>query len=869
VTRGDELPAGIVTFVFTDIEGSTRLLRRVGDAYSDLLDRHLALLDEAWAAHGGHLVGSMGDGVFVAFEDTTAAVAACAQAQRALSAELWPPGAEVRARIGVHCGLAAPHAGEYRALAVHQAARVMAAGHGGQVLLSAPVVARLGRLDDVAVQPLGRFRVRDFDEPVQLFELMGPGLRTDFPSVRALPADGHNLVAPPTSFYGREVEAREIADALRPGALVTLTGPGGVGKTRLAVEIGLDVADGWSDGVWLVDLAPIDDPELVPSAFAESLGVAARGDDRWVEVREHLAEREALLLVDNCERLAAACGALVEQLLAATPACSVLATSRVPLSTPREQVWRIEPLAVPTGTATSDAAANPAVALFVDRMKAVRRVAVDDAALATIAEICRRLDGLPLALELAAARMAVLSPDEVLRGLDDRFRLLKSHDPALPERQRTLRGLLEWSERLLTDHEQACLRRLAVVGSTFSVDVASAAVTSGDVDEFVVPELVWSLVDKSLVVADLTANATRYRLLESVREYARGRLDEHQETTATAVRLATWYVDHVGPECRHHPGWSSEVDVELDNLRALVPLVAGAAPMLAQELAFTVARYLDATHAFRDAIAELERHIAELVEPTPARVSLLTTLADLYLRTGDAAGAKAALAEAEALHHEVGSLPSWDDVAIERTRGDIACRSGDYVTAVDAAQRALDGDLSERGRARMCSQLGIAALALGDLPTAQSAFEREFETYRRIGDPLFEASALGNLAEVVLRRDDSVTAARYQRACLARAIELGAPAIVAFSLIVAARLAAGEEQWETATQLHSHAESILDAIGLVLYEDDQRLSAQMLDDARRHLGDDDFAEARGVGHALDTPAAAALGDRVLREFAAE
>lgn len=863
--RGD-LPSGIVTFAFTDIEGSTRLLRRLGDRYSDLLDRHLDLMEQAWTSHGGHVIDTAGDGVFVAFQDPDAAANACADAQRSLCAEPWPPDGEIRVRMGLHTGLAAPHGHDYRALAVHQAARVMSAAHGRQVLLTASTMDRLSQLDATTVLPLGRYRVRDFEAPIRLFQLAGEGLPTDFPSVRATPADGHNLVLPPTSFHGRDGEVVAVIARLGAGRLVTLVGPGGVGKTRMATEIGLRVADAWPDGAWLVDLAPIEEPGLIAPAVAAALGVPGRGDDRWTEVIEHLAERQALLIFDNCERLSADCGRLLEDLLSRCSACGALATSRAPLASLREHLWRLGPLDLPGG----EAAPSPAVSLFVDRAKAVRPdFDPDELVLPVIHAICQKLDGLPLALELAAARLAVISPEELLEGLRDRFQLLRSQNPAVPERQRTLDALLEWSDRLLGPSERICLRRLAVFGASFSIEAATAAVSSADVDAYGVPELVWSLVDKSLVVADLTANATRYRLFESVREFARRRLDEHEETEGAAVRLASWYTERVGPTRRHSRRWTSDVGLEIDNLRALVPLVASPSAVLAQELAFTVARHLDAVQSFREAIAELERHIAVLGAPSSAAVSLRTTLADLNLRIGDVHAAKEALADAEALLHDVGSLPVWDDVAIERTRGDLACRSGDYVTALEGATRALAGDLSDAGQARMCSQLGIAAMSLGDIGAAESAFERELDAWRRIGNRVSEASALGNLAEVALRRDVPSVAARHQRAALALALELGAPAMVGISLIVAARLVAAERRWQEATTLHSQAESILDATGLVLYEDDQRLSDAMLDEARHHLGADGYGSARAAGSALDLPTAAAMADHVLAEAAGE
>ena len=440
----DGLPAGIVTFAFTDIEGSTKLLRRLGHRYSALLDRHLDLVAGAWDAHRGHVIDTAGDGVFIAFQDADDAVNACADAQRRLSREPWPDDAVLKSRMGLHTGLAAPSGGDYRALAVHQAARVMSSAHGGQVLLSAATMDRLSALDGTTVVPLGRFRVGDFGDPIRLFQLAGEGLPDDFPAVRAVPADGHNLVAPTTSFRGREDEVADVIDRLGPGRLVTLAGPGGVGKTRLATQIGLRVVEDWPDGAWLVELGSIDEPALIPPIVGAALGVPGRGDDRWTEVLDHLADKQALVIFDNCEGLAEECSRLLDDLLARCPACGALATSRVPLANPREDLWRVGTLDV----IGPDGDRGAAVDLFLDRVAPDRRQAVADASLVpVVAEICQKLDGLPLALELAAARMAVISPQELLDGLRARFRVLRSHDPTMPERQRTLEALLDWSDR--------------------------------------------------------------------------------------------------------------------------------------------------------------------------------------------------------------------------------------------------------------------------------------------------------------------------------------------------------------------------------------------------------------------------------------
>ncbi|HVF32835.1 MAG TPA: adenylate/guanylate cyclase domain-containing protein [Acidimicrobiales bacterium] len=860
------LPTGIVTFVFTDIEGSTRMLRRLGDRYSDLLDRHLRLLTEAWDRHRGHHLDSAGDGVLVAFQEASDAVLACAMAQRLLGSEPWPSDGEIRVRMGMHTGLAKPQGHDYRALAVHQAARVMSAAHGGQVLVTAATADHVPRLDGVSLVPRGRYRVRDFEEPVALYELAGPDLADTFPAIRAVPADGHNLVPPPTTFHGRREEVERVSGLLGPGRLVTLTGAGGVGKTRLATEIGLRNVDGWPDGVWKIDLAPVEDDAVVAATVAAAVGVPGRGGDRWEEVVDHLRERQALLLFDNCERLVQATGIAVDDLLSRCPACGVLATSREPLAIAREWLWRVGPLDLPSPGATSESAADsPAVQLFLDRVGLVRPD-LELRATAAVVEICRKLDGLPLALELAGARLAVLSPDEVLRGLQDRFRLLRGRDPAVPERQRTLEASLQWSNRLLGEAEQACLRRLGVFGTAFTVAAASAAVAAGDVPSFDVPELVWSLVDKSLVSADLTANESRYRLLESVREFARRQLTTHGELSEAAERLTTWYLERLGPAKRDEAAWASEIAVEVDNLRALVPLVAPTRPDLAQELAFTIVHHLDVVHAYRDGIAELRGYVDELTAETPARTSLLTSLADLHLRVGERDAATALLQRAEDLHDRVG-LPPWDDVALDRTRCDLANRSGDPSAAVRCAEAALAGRLTPRGQARLFSQVGIAKLALGDLTAAAEAFRSELDRYRTLGVQASEASSLGNLAEVALRQGDRSAAARHQQACLHLALALGAPALVAFSLIVAARLAAVAEDWRTAVALHAKADAMLDDIGLVLYADDRRESDEVLDRARRALGEGPYVEACAEGGALDVVAGAELADRVLADTA--
>ena len=863
---GESLPSGRVTFVLTDIEGSTRLLRRTGTGYAALLDRHRDLLAAAWAAHRGTEVDREGDGSLVAFADARDALLACAAAQRALQAEPWPPGAAVRVRMGLHTGLASPRAGGYVALAVHRAARVAHAAHGGQVLLSEEVLTGLDPEVRDLVQPLGRFRVRDFDAPVRLLQLTDAGLAPAFPAVRALPAEGHNLPRPLTRLVDRAEELALLAASLERARLVTLVGTGGVGKTRLAVEAGRLLAPRWPDGVWLADLAPLDDGALVPAAVAAAVGVAGvPGAEPTADVLDHLRSAEALLVLDNCEHQGDAVRRLVVDLLTECPGVRVLATSREPLHVAAERLVRLAPLRVPA-PGDAGAADSPAVRLFTERAQDVQPgFALDAGTTADVVALCRRLDGLPLALEIAAARTAVLTPAEILTGLARRSAVLRGGDAGLPSRQRTLEALLDWSVRLLGEPERVALGRASLFGGSFGLDAATAALAGGSVEARDVPELVWSLVEKSLVVTAPAAGETRYRLLETVRAHGRDLLDARGDLTPSAVRLARWYAGRLGPARAAGRRWVSELGTELDTVRGLLPVVARTAQPLAQELACALGRHHEAVQALRQGVAETTRLAAELPAPTRERVGLLTVLADLHLRTGDVDAAERATGEARALRERTGA-PEWDDVGLEKATGEIALRRHRPQLAAGAARRALAQDPSLRGRARMQNLLGIALVSAGDADGAHDAFQAELRACELLGDEVFLAHAHGNVAELALRRSDPAAAAHHQRACLDLAVALGQPGMVASSLLVAARLAAAEPgtaAWCTAVRLTGKAEEMLDDSGLALYDEDRALTERTLAAAHAALGPQRFTAECGAGRAADVGSALEEAGRVL------
>ena len=524
------LPAGQVTFVFTDIEGSTRLFQRAGDEYRSLLDDHRRLLRGAFEAHRGAVVATEGDSFFVAFGDAGDALRACLEGQLALARHGWPRDRVVRVRMGLHTGEALPVDGDYVALAVHQGARIAAAAHGGQIVVSdaTRTAARAGLPMRSELKRLGEYTLKDFDDPQPLFQLVHPDLAGDLPALRALPAAAHNLPDPRTSFVGRVRELKELRQALATNRLVTVTGPGGVGKTRLVVEAARLAAPDRPGGVRFIDLQRTPAGHSVAPAFASALGVREEvGRDLETSVATALSGAGMLLVVDNCEHVLAGCAQLVAAILAVAPGVSVVSTSREPLGLTGERNWSL-----------SSMDGEDAGRLFAERARAARRdFAADSATAAATASICKALDGLPLALELAAARVAVLSPEQILSRLGDRLALLKRRTGDVTERQQTMRATIEWSYALLDAGQQSALCGLSVFQGGFSADAAEA-VAGADLDEL------QSLVSKSLV----SSSGDRFTLLDTIREFAAEHLAAEPRRVTELRRLHAEYFSATAPE---------------------------------------------------------------------------------------------------------------------------------------------------------------------------------------------------------------------------------------------------------------------------------------------------------------------------------
>ena len=615
-----EPAARTATFLMTDIEGSTRLWEKQRVAMAVALEAHDALLRTAVERAGGVIVKTTGDGLLAAFDRPEAALTAAIEGQRALEEQAWPATGRLRVRMAINSGSAEVRDGDFFGPALNRVARLMAIGHGDQMLVSSSTVSLVA--DDLPsaceLVDLGEHRLRDLDRPEHVYQLVAAGLRREFPPLRASGERPTNLRPQVTSFVGRERELADLRTLLATSRLVTLVGAGGAGKTRLELQVAAETLDEYPDGAWLVELAPISDPDLVVAEIGRTLGVQAQpGRSPFDPIIDHLRGKELLLLLDNCEQVIEAAADTADRLLGSCPALHLLASSRERLGVEGEAMYAVPSLALPEAADRFDvkgladdaevelAARSEAIRLFIDRATAtLPSFTLDRTNVRAVVDICRRLDGIPLALELAAARINVLSAGEIAQGLDDRFRLLTGGRRTAVPRQRTLQGLIDWSWDLLDEVDQRLLRRLAVFAGSWSLD-AAAAVTSGQDDPAEPPagasrlatlDGLGRLVDRSLVVVTRDATATRYGLLETIREYARNRLEESGEAAEQQARHLAYFrrlaVDaEPGLEGPDMIACLERLDVEIDNLRAALDWAFVADPQAALEMAAGLSVY--------------------------------------------------------------------------------------------------------------------------------------------------------------------------------------------------------------------------------------------------------------------------------------
>jgi predicted ATPase/class 3 adenylate cyclase/DNA-binding CsgD family transcriptional regulator len=575
-----EPPSGTVTFLFTDIEGSTRLWEERPAEMRVALARHDEVLRAVVESVGGFVFSTSGDGFAAAFGRAGDAAAAALAAQRGLASVEWPPGLELPVRMGLHTGEAQERDGDYFGPVLNRAARVMAAAHGGQILCSRGTadLIRDAMPDEVALVDLGEHRLRDLTRREWVFQIDHPGLTREFPALRSVDAVPNNLPAQLTSFIGRERDITSVSTLLHSNRMVTLLGTGGCGKTRLSLQVAAHTLDRFPDGIWFVELAPIDDPDLTPQTVAEVIGLREQPGRAMADTLQvALAKCTTLLVLDNCEHVVAAAAALASALLSKCPGLSVLATTREQLGVPGEMTFTLPGLSVPGADEVIEGesiAAFDGVQLFVDRaVKARPDFVVTNGNSQAVAQICRRLDGIPLALELAAARTRVLSPEQICDGLADRFRLLTTGARTLLPRQQTLRASVDWSYALLSDDERTTLGRLSIFAGGFDFEAGEHVVADEAISKVDVLDLLGSLVDKSLVQTDDHSRAVRYRMLETIRQYGAERLKESGDQRDVARRHRDYYRAFVRRASAEEEGpdqaeWAARVRLELDNVRA-------------------------------------------------------------------------------------------------------------------------------------------------------------------------------------------------------------------------------------------------------------------------------------------------------------
>jgi predicted ATPase/class 3 adenylate cyclase len=854
-------PGGLVVFMLTDLEGSTRAWEGNPAAMRQAMSRHDSILSGCIQRHGGSQVeaGREGDSVLAAFKNAPAAAAAALEIQREIHDASWPEGLELRIRIAIHAGEAQLRGGHYYGQALNRCARILATCHPGQVLMSRAAQELLA--DELPAESevwdLGVHGLKDLKRPEQIFQLVDRRRPARFPTLRSIAYERTNVPIQATTFVGRAEELAQLKTLQATSRLVTLTGPGGCGKTRLAQELAMVLVDGsHADGVWFADLTPVADGALVPHAVAASLELPEQlGRTSLETLVDHCRHRDLLLVLDNCEHLIDACARLALDLIGSCPNVTLVATSREPLKVPGETVWRVNPL--PTEDATR---------LFLDRARATApTIDLSEMKLPVVTRLCERLDGIPLAMELAAARVAMLPVEEILERLESGLAVLGGGNRTAAGRQQTLNATMDWSYELLDAKEQAVFRNLAVFPATFSLSACEEVCAGPDVPAAEVADVLWELVAKSLV---FTAEG-RYRLLATIRDYAMQKLRSAGVLDQVMSRHARHYT---GIAASRHPGelgpWLAQLEEDHDNLRSALRWAATHDPVLAARLAEEAFTFWLLHGHISEARRWLTEILARVPEDGPERVTALLNAAAFAYVAGELDASHRLLDDGLALAGSAG-----DEVATIRGlfyKGVLDTARDRLDDAQEWLEEALRLSLeveSHQLESEVLHQLGMVAVARGDVDDASSLLRRSLDVRRRLGRSDEAGMTLVFLAVVSFVRGEVGVA----QSLLGEALEIGLALRdrrSAWSLDVLACMNAADKRADRALRLAGAAAAMFEATGQRPPEQWHRFTSAFLGPAREALGEGGAAAAWDEGQRLGFEEALAYALDVGEEQAA-
>ena len=913
------LPSGAIAFLFTDIEGSTKLAQQYPDEMPALLARHHEILNQAIESHRGFVFQIVGDAFCAAFHSASDALNAAVDAQRYLHNETWRP-APIKVRMGINSGAAQlndvnQYSG-YSTLALTQ--RIMSAGHGGQILLSQSMfdLIKDGLPEKAELRDMGERRLKDILRPERLYQLTVPDLPSEFAPLNTLASINHNLSAQLTSFIGREKEMDEIKKLVAANRIVTLTGSGGAGKTRLSLQVGAQCLNQFSDGVWLAELAPVTDPTLVPQTLLSIFNLHEDSHRSPLEVLiDHLRAKTLLLIIDNCEHLIEACAQISEDLLHACAKVKILASSREALGIAGEAAYRVPSLNTPDPAhlpSLDQLQKMDSIRLFIERATTAKpgfTLTEDNASF--LAQICYRLDGIPLALELAASRVKVLNPEQIAARLDDRFRLLTGGSRTALPRQQTLRAMIDWSYSLLTEQEKTLFRRLAVFVGGWTLEAAESVCADVEQDGILphdILDLLTRLVDKSLVITEEVMGETRYHRLETIRQYSREKFFETNEVESIRnwhLRFFVRFAEQVDENLkgRDQVIWQNLTSEEQDNLRAALEWGLNRNPDSALRIAGAANLFWTAGGYSAEGFRWTQKAL-EQVEKIPipkditaeqrlaARARALRGLTRLYLSLGDNANAKRAAEESVALYRQsqdrrglsfalvVLAYPLeflgerlqaeavlHESYSIARAEGDVyvTCRSLNRLARVimdlhhdlDLSQRYTEESLRLAREAGLRSQeaeasevLGLIAIRRNDHGEARSRFKESMRVYQDIGATFNVVLEKSNLAHLERKFGNYEDALEYYCETIIAFRDIGQTGAVLHQLECFGFIARAQDQHERALQLFAAANRLREQGNRPMTPDEQIYFDEQLTSLREKMDMVQFDSIWSMGHLM-------------------